>query len=238
MAYSITPEQAASIDDIELAFSTQKLLPDIKDIPKSFLDGNEYTRLAEAIFYGNQLPQLDMVIAEGFTAEQVNRIVRAHLQSWGPKHEHKIAGVGYMISCMATLNPIEQDQPSMDQLESTEPSSKTATPLKIEVQTTTGPVLINLDDSMIVGPFVIHRTIGDRASWTLTHVATGHSVMSRLPSEEFAYTVAKRIESLVDWSKATTTGFPEDTVTRTEQERLKKTLDELRQEAQLRPRHW
>jgi len=48
---------------------------------------------------------------EGFTPEMLNRAVRSHLQSYGPKHEHKIAGVGYMMSraCTLTLTGAAQE---------------------------------------------------------------------------------------------------------------------------------
>lgn len=32
------------------------------------------------------------------SATALNQAVRANLTSYGPKHEHKIAGVGYLIS--------------------------------------------------------------------------------------------------------------------------------------------
>lgn len=103
MAYVLTPEQAASITDVEMAFSTDRLLPPWDEIPNEFRRGNQYTRLAEAIFYGTAMPDNDIALKPGFTADALNRTVRAHLTSFGPKHEHKIAGVGYLISLAATL---------------------------------------------------------------------------------------------------------------------------------------
>lgn len=105
MAYQVTPEQIASITDVEMAFSTQRLLPAGEDIPDEFWRGNLYTQLAEALFYGQAMPECDIQLNEGIEPEQLNRCVHAHLGSWGPKHEHKIAGVGYMIACVATLSP-------------------------------------------------------------------------------------------------------------------------------------
>jgi len=102
-AGSLTPESAASITDVEMAFSTERLLPSMEDIPDEFKRGNAYTELASAIFYGNPLPDLELEIQPGYTPEMLNRVVRSHLQSWAPKHEHKIAGVGYLISQMAAL---------------------------------------------------------------------------------------------------------------------------------------
>lgn len=105
MAYTLTPRQLASISDVELAFSTERLLPSWEDIPEDFKKGNDYTVLAEAIMYGWPLPDLVMQMKEGFEPSDLNRAARAHLQSFGPKHQHKIAGVGYMIACTCTLSP-------------------------------------------------------------------------------------------------------------------------------------
>lgn len=105
MAYQLTPEQIGSITAPELAFSTERLLPPWEDVPEDFRKGNIYTELASAIFYGTEMPNSTIALNEGFEAEKLNRCIRAHLQSWGPKHEHKIAGVGYMIACACTLHP-------------------------------------------------------------------------------------------------------------------------------------
>ena len=100
-SYVLTPEMLESITDVELAFSTEKLLPPWDQIPEEFKrgGGNQYTALAEAIFYGTPMPNGEIEMKPGFSPEAMNRAVRAHLQSWAPKHEHKIAGVGYMIAC-------------------------------------------------------------------------------------------------------------------------------------------
>ncbi len=103
MAYELTPEAAASITDVELAFSTMRLLPAEKEIPDAFFRGNDYTRLAEALAFDAALPVFQVTIYDGFTKESVNRCVVAHLRSFGPSHGHKIAGVGFMISKMCEL---------------------------------------------------------------------------------------------------------------------------------------
>lgn len=101
--YKLTVEQIASVTDAELAFSTDKLLPEWEQIPDEFKRGNVYTKLVEALMFNRPLPNTQMVLNEGVTSENLNRCVRAHLQSFGPKHEHKIAGVGYMISLACTI---------------------------------------------------------------------------------------------------------------------------------------
>lgn len=103
MAYQVTPEDMGSISDVEMAFSAARLLPPWDDIPREFREGNQYTKMAEAIMYGQPLPDGTMQLKEGFTPEMLNRAVRSHLQSYGSKLEHKIAGVGYMMSKACTL---------------------------------------------------------------------------------------------------------------------------------------
>lgn len=109
MSYSITPELAASITDPELAFATTRLLPAWDDIPEEFKkqSGNIYCQLAHKLFFGDPLPDMEIDIAEGFKPEDLNKCVRAHLASFEPKHQHKIAGVAYMISLMSTITPAQ-----------------------------------------------------------------------------------------------------------------------------------
>ena len=108
MAYQLTRSDLDSITDPEVAFSTQRLLPAWDDIPVGFRTGNEYTRLAAAIFFGGEYPNVDLRFNPGFEDEgapaALNRCVRAHLNSFAPRHEHKIAGVGLMISMVCTLS--------------------------------------------------------------------------------------------------------------------------------------
>lgn len=108
-AYSITPDQAASISAPERAFGTTRLLPSPDQIPAHFLSGREssyarpYRLLVDALFYGDPLPQGNMEFINGHEQNSVVQCVQAHLASWEPKHEHKMAGVAYMLSLMATL---------------------------------------------------------------------------------------------------------------------------------------
>lgn len=98
--YALTLEDLTSITDPEHAFGTTRLLPPWEEIPDEFKRGNQYTRLATAIFFGNDLPDGECTFLDGFEGggPALNRAVRAHLRSFAPNHEHKIAGVGYLIS--------------------------------------------------------------------------------------------------------------------------------------------
>lgn len=104
MAYQLIPEQINSITAAELAFATERLLPAWEDIPEEFKMGNLYTQLVEALFYQQEIPACTISLKEGVEPEMLNRCIRAHLKSFGPKHEHKIAGVGYMLSCVSKIS--------------------------------------------------------------------------------------------------------------------------------------
>ena len=104
MTFTVTPEQINSITDVELAFGTTKLLPSWGDIPEKFKRGNLYTEVAEAIFFGSEFPDCTIEFDEEFiSSDTLNKLIRAHLQSREPKHEHKIAGVGYLMSLLSTV---------------------------------------------------------------------------------------------------------------------------------------
>lgn len=106
MAYTLTVDDVNGIIDVEVAFSTTRLLPKSADIPQSFWLGNVYTRLAEALAFGREVPEGEVSLIEGLDEENLVRCINAHLSSCSPKHEHKIAGVGFMISQMCTITPI------------------------------------------------------------------------------------------------------------------------------------
>lgn len=108
MPYTLTPEQTAATTDLELAYGTTRLLPAWDDIPDEFKVGrNAYCKLASCLFYGMDLPELEVTLFDGFTPQVLQKCVRAHLASFEPKHELKMAGVSFMISKMATLTPVE-----------------------------------------------------------------------------------------------------------------------------------
>lgn len=105
MSYELTREQVCSITTVDVAFPTAKLLPKEDEIPKEFFNGNIYTEVAENYFYGLNPPKGVIVMKQDITTEEMIRCVDAHIKSFGPRHEHKIAGVGYMISKMCEITP-------------------------------------------------------------------------------------------------------------------------------------
>ncbi len=108
MAYQITAEHARSVDDVESAFGTKRFLPAWEEIPEEFKTGNLYTRVVEALFNGTPVPECEIELHNDLEPTALRRCISAHLQCWAPKHEHKIAGVGFMLSKLTTLHPPEQ----------------------------------------------------------------------------------------------------------------------------------
>lgn len=121
MAYTLSRADLDTITDVELAFSTDKLLPPWEEVPMEFRRGNLYTAVVSAIFEGRTLPDAEIEFLPGFADEgavqALNRCVRAHLASYGPKHQHKIAGVAFMMSmvCRIRLTAVEQNAAGADQ---------------------------------------------------------------------------------------------------------------------------
>lgn len=106
MPYHPTTADLHKISDVHLAFGTTCLLPPLEDIPEDFNDrlGNPYTKLASDLFFGNALENLEMTLHDGVTPALLQRAVQAHLTSREPRHEHKIRGVGFLISKFATIH--------------------------------------------------------------------------------------------------------------------------------------
>lgn len=101
--YTITADQVNSVDALEAAFATTRLLPEWGDIPDDFKKGNVYTQIAECVMHGKPVPDRELQLMDGVEPEALMRCVSAHLKSFKPKQEHKIAGVGFMISKVCTI---------------------------------------------------------------------------------------------------------------------------------------
>lgn len=86
------------LKQIETAFGgrAMEILPRPHNIPKEFHDGNKWTNLAENWFFGglHKMP----AVKEGLDAHDVQTNLQTALRSFEPKHEHKIAGVGFLMS--------------------------------------------------------------------------------------------------------------------------------------------
>lgn len=105
--YTLEAANLLSITDLEAAFGTTRLLPAWDAIPAPFKHHNDYSRIAEAIFQGNPVPDMNIAFNAGFSSPDVlpalHKCVRAHLISFEPKHQHKIAGVAFMMSQVFTI---------------------------------------------------------------------------------------------------------------------------------------
>ena len=108
--YVLTRDDLLSITEGELVFGTMRLLPTMEQIPPEFFIGNIYTAIAQAMFVSNNPPPSVIAFRKGFdnpdAVQPMLRCLTAHLKSWGPKHEHKIAGIGYMISLICDIRPV------------------------------------------------------------------------------------------------------------------------------------
>ena len=102
MSYILTRADLGSITDPEMAFGTTRLLPDYELVPQAFKDGNVYTRIVDSLFHGSPMPEAEVNFKAGFDDDearaQMIRALHAHLRSFQPKHEHKIAGLGFLIA--------------------------------------------------------------------------------------------------------------------------------------------
>lgn len=91
--------QPKEVSQVELAFPANvigKFLPPKDDIPEEYWDGHEMTRLASHWFY-HGLKGYTFVPKEGVDRTKALRQIGACLGSFEPKHEHKEAGVGYLL---------------------------------------------------------------------------------------------------------------------------------------------
>lgn len=94
------PEQLDEITDTDVAFSTTKFLPPYELIPDEFKFGRtKWNRLFSDWFF-NGLKALSVSPKEGIDPQKAMRCIRAHMGSFSPKHEHKKAGVAYMMSML------------------------------------------------------------------------------------------------------------------------------------------
>lgn len=104
MVYAVEPKDLDSIVEPEVVFGTTKLLPPLEVIPSEFHDSaNLYVQVVTAVFYGWPMPNSTMEFRQGFEQAMVVRTVRAHLASFEPQHQHKIAGVAFLLSQMAIV---------------------------------------------------------------------------------------------------------------------------------------
>lgn len=93
------------VSDVEIAFpATPPGLPAWNDLPKDFRENwhqntHRWCRIPSKWFFkGGSLDEFGLQPKEGVDAEKAMRAIRACLGSFQPSHEHKIAGVAFMLS--------------------------------------------------------------------------------------------------------------------------------------------
>lgn len=116
--YALNRKDLDAIKDVEIAFGTTKLLPPFENIPEEFKKGNIYSATVDALFAGAPLPDAELKFRPKFDDPEAPaalvRCVRAHLRSWEPKHEHKIAGVAYMASLVCEIEALPGKEPASE----------------------------------------------------------------------------------------------------------------------------
>lgn len=82
-----------------------RLLPAMWEIPEEFRNGqSEWCNIVSQLFFcGGQLPSTK----DGIDPTQARNHIVEVLRSWAPKHEHKEAGVAYLMSLWYEM-PVNQ----------------------------------------------------------------------------------------------------------------------------------
>lgn len=111
---TLEPADLGNILELEAVFGTTRFLPLESEIPREFFDGgNPYARIASGLFFGLPLDPGECEFRPGFEevflADGVGMtFLHAHLRSFEPCHERKIAGVAYLIKQILELQPERQ----------------------------------------------------------------------------------------------------------------------------------
>jgi hypothetical protein len=102
------------VDDVTMAFPANvigKYLPVNKDIPQEFWRGNKWTDIANQWFCEGLPKSVEFHAKSGINAESAFRHCKAIMGSFEPQHEHKIAGVGYLLSEFFEKIDLGDDKP-------------------------------------------------------------------------------------------------------------------------------
>lgn len=86
------------VGDIQLVFGSYHFTPAWEDIPEEFKQGHtQWNKLFQEIFYKG-VPPGSIEPKEGVDAGKAGRAIMAAIASRALKHEHKEAGVAYLLS--------------------------------------------------------------------------------------------------------------------------------------------
>ncbi len=88
------------ISDAEMVFGVAPPLPAWEEIPEKFRqERSPFNRIASKLFFkGGRLSDLGLAPKEGVDLRMALRALECCLASFEPAHEHKEAGVAFMLS--------------------------------------------------------------------------------------------------------------------------------------------
>ena len=90
------------VSDAEIAFpcNYKTLLPKWSDLSESEKNmSGPFCKAATMLFYkGGRIEDHGLKIKSDLDSSKVYRYLKATLGDYGPKHEHKIGGIGHMLS--------------------------------------------------------------------------------------------------------------------------------------------
>ncbi len=102
------PQKVTKIETIMGASSATKLLPPYNSIPDEFTGQfNPWVRLADQWFFKG-LKDVTLVPVESIDRAEAIGHLAAIMGSFEPKHEHKIAGVAYLLSLWFQPLPVKE----------------------------------------------------------------------------------------------------------------------------------
>lgn len=97
-AYTWKPADLSMIDVVfGAADRVESLLPAYKDIPKEFDHWHHPLQRVASAWFFNGVNATSWVAREGISKEAAIRHVQAVIGSFGLKHEHKMAGVAFLL---------------------------------------------------------------------------------------------------------------------------------------------
>lgn len=92
--------EVPDLTKVEVILGSIKHLPPMKDIPEEFqkYHGTKWNKIMSKWFYGGLPGDTEFIPKEGVDAKKAIAALGAILASFEPKHEHKEAGVAYLMS--------------------------------------------------------------------------------------------------------------------------------------------
>lgn len=92
-------DQPPKVSDVDIAFGGCDHMPDVKTLPEDYRNERAHacTVAQDLFFKGGKMADYGYTCREGVDQNDAIRAIRAVLGSFQPKHEHKIAAVGWMI---------------------------------------------------------------------------------------------------------------------------------------------